>query len=302
MLDEFIRYRGLGGREGGQDVNLGGGAYEGCIGGGLPGKSAAQSVSSAACLLCLVSSGVRLLAIGGEAEPSGARRFACMGGCATAGTLTADWLAQMNCNRIAPFYEWFEKAAFGARLQNHRINFLHIALNKQRALVLGDGDGRFVQALAHEHPELQIDCVEMSSGMVAQARKRLAPGAKIQMIQCDAFEFDFARERYDVVFTHFFLDCFEDAALQTLLRLVSNGMKGHAAWILSDFRQAQSGWQKLYTGAWLTSMYLFFRLVTGLKTRRLPEYASALQKAGFSKHEEFVSMAGLIASEWWQHY
>jgi hypothetical protein len=47
-------------------------------------------------------------------------------------------------------------------------------------------------------------------------------------------------------------------------------------------------------------MYFFFHYATGLGTTKLPDYVTAIKEAGFSLREERVSMAGLIASEWWQ--
>jgi ubiquinone/menaquinone biosynthesis C-methylase UbiE len=206
----------------------------------------------------------------------------------------------MNCDRIAPFYQFLEKLTFGARLQQHRIAFLKAAAGKQRVLIVGDGDGRFTQALAKAYPDVAIDCVEVSAGMLAQTRKRLPANPQVRLIQADARCCEFRGNYYQAVFTHFFLDCFATDAASLIVRRVSQALTREAVWVVSDFRQAHSGWRKFFTLAWLNTMYLFFRHATGLETRRLPEYGSALQSAGFHLSQERVSMAGLIASEWWQ--
>jgi ubiquinone/menaquinone biosynthesis C-methylase UbiE len=197
-------------------------------------------------------------------------------------------------------YEWIERAAFGQRLQEHRIHYLNTATGKRRALVLGDGDGRFVGAVTQANPDLPIDFVELSAGMLAQAKKRLAGTQRIHFINCDVFHVTFVPGQYDVLFTHFFLDCFDLPQVQQLVRHVAAALKPGAVWIVSDFKRGHSGWRKIYSGLWLNTMYLFFRLATGLTTRRLPEYSEALEAAGFRKREEWVSMAGLITSEYWQ--
>ena len=207
----------------------------------------------------------------------------------------------MNCDRIAPLYEWFENAAFGGRLQAHRVAYLDAASGKQRALVLGDGDGRFTEALAARYPAMPIDSIEMSAGMVAQAGKRLSSNSQVRVIQDDVFRVDLAVASYDVVFSHFFLDCFEIDLVNRLIQQVSESLVPGGVWVISDFRQGRTGWKRFYTGAWLRTMYMFFRLVTGLKTSRLPEYRDRLSIAGFSMSREWVSMGGLIASELWRH-
>lgn len=206
----------------------------------------------------------------------------------------------MNCDRIAPFYEGVEKAVFGGRLQRHRTIFLAAAEGKRHALVLGDGDGRFSAVLARTYPKLHIDCVEISAGMLAQARRRLACESHVKLIQADAFEVRLPEAHYDVIFTHFFLDCFDTESVAALLRRFSLALASRAVWVVTDFREIKNGWRRAYTRAWLTVMYLFFRYTTGLKTQALPEYESELARAGFSRRKERVSMAGLIASEWWQ--
>jgi len=202
----------------------------------------------------------------------------------------------VNCDRIAPFYWLFERIAFGGALQKHRLAFLSAAEGKRRVLILGDGDGRFTRALLSAHPDgIEIDSIELSAGMVAQARKR-----NVSMIQADALEYPFRQASYDVVFTHFFLDCFASQQANTLIARVAASLTGRAIWIVSDFKQASSGWRKIYTRVWLAVMYLFFGFMTGLKTRSLPDHAPALLLAGFSKRNEQLSSFGLIASEWWQ--
>jgi len=206
----------------------------------------------------------------------------------------------MNCDRIAPVYRWLEYAAFGQQLEKHRIAFLHAAAGRRHALVLGDGDGRFTHALAIDYPDLEIDFLDISAGMIRRARKRLASFPKVRIFQADALQFTFPEEQYEIVFTHFFLDCFTSADLEVLMPHVARSLAPRASWIVSEFRQAPAGWRKLYTKTLLGIMYLFFRFATGLKTSRLPDYDSALQAAGFSKQTEKVSRGGLIVSEVWR--
>jgi ubiquinone/menaquinone biosynthesis C-methylase UbiE len=204
----------------------------------------------------------------------------------------------MNCDRIAPFYRFFERAAFGERLQRHRLAFQCAAEEKRRALILGDGDGRFTEALALSYPDLDMDCIELSAGMVEQARKRA--GSKVSITQGDVLEFPFTRASYDLVFTHFFLDCFSASELERVITRVSEALTPEAVWVVSDFRRDRAGWRRIYTAAWLVTMYWFFAFATGLKTRRLPDYERALACAGFRKSKELMSADGLIVSQWWQ--
>ena len=53
----------------------------------------------------------------------------------------------MNCDLIAPHYWWIERLGMGRALERRRRWFLPELGNARRALVLGDGDGRFLREL-----------------------------------------------------------------------------------------------------------------------------------------------------------
>ena len=53
----------------------------------------------------------------------------------------------MNCDLIAPHYWWIERLGMGRALERRRRWFLPEIGNARRALVLGDGDGRFLREL-----------------------------------------------------------------------------------------------------------------------------------------------------------
>ena len=201
----------------------------------------------------------------------------------------------MNCDFIAPFYEWVETAAFGRQLQKHRLMFIACAQNKGRVLVLGDGDGHFTQELVRRYPNLCVDSIELSGGMLTQAARR-----NVILIKGDAMSYPFVERSYEVAFTHFFLDCFTNKDLAILIPRISRALKCNANWIVSEFRSEPHGWRRYYTQVWLNSMYWFFGWATHLKTRSLPEYASVLKSQGFSIHLTVESKSGLITSEYWQ--
>ena len=53
----------------------------------------------------------------------------------------------MNADAIAGYYRWIEYAAFGPTLEYARFDFLRYAANARRVLILGEGDGRFLERL-----------------------------------------------------------------------------------------------------------------------------------------------------------
>ncbi len=104
----------------------------------------------------------------------------------------------------------------------------------------------------------------------------------------------------DLICTHFFLDCLDDEAVDGLaaeLRLKCP--RGY--WVISDFAvpAGPAGW---VGSAVVGALYAAFGVLTGLATRRLPQYASALHRHGFVRTAVHTQLFGLLRSELWQGF
>jgi ubiquinone/menaquinone biosynthesis C-methylase UbiE len=202
-------------------------------------------------------------------------------------------------------YQPLEYATFGKKLERQRFAFVDELGDAKRALLLGDGDGRFLFELAKRNADVQIDYVEASGQMIAIARRRLRspevvdPG-RIRFRQCDAREGGWPSDGYDVVVSHFFLDCFSDAEISQLIPAIRSVCRPGAKWLIAEFQVPKSGWRRWHARCWLKTMYLFFRITTGIETSRLPEYRTVLSRAGFLLRCQKLDMAQLICSELWE--
>lgn len=205
----------------------------------------------------------------------------------------------MNCDFIAPFYKWVEYAAFGHTLERRRCEFLEAIGNSQSALIVGDGDGRFVAELHSRYPNLEVDSIDLSARMLSLAQDRIRPWAHVRFLQADARVVTFPRADYDLIVTHFFLDCLSDSDAAAFIARVSAVAAPNARWIVSEFRMPTHGWAALHAALWLKTMYFFFRLTTGLSTSRLPRYHESLAAHGFTLKREVTERFGLVASELW---
>ncbi len=191
----------------------------------------------------------------------------------------------MNCDRIARWYRWLEYAAFGGALRRRREAFLFELGDPRRVLVLGDGDGRFLQLFAALYPNARVDAVDVSPRMVELARAR----APLATFHCaDALEFAF-HEPYDLAVAHFFFDCFDDRQLAALLHRIRANR-----WLVSEFRNTP------WSFPILRGLYFFFRLATGLRVTSLPQHRELLLALGYRIDKAQAALAGLIVSELWE--
>jgi SAM-dependent methyltransferase len=186
---------------------------------------------------------------------------------------------------LARWYRWLEYAAFGGALRRRREAFLFELGNPQKVLVLGDGDGRFLELFTALYPQARVDAVDVSERMIELARAR-APHAKFHL--ADAREFNF-QEEYDLAIAHFFFDCFEPEELQALLSRIRA-----KTWLVSEFRTTSWSWPII------RSLYFFFRVTTGLQVTSLPDHRTVLLVLGYRIAKEQPALKGLVVSELWQ--
>ena len=153
----------------------------------------------------------------------------------------------------------------------------------RRVLTFGEGDGRFVAELVRRWPGVQVDCVESSAAMIAQARARLPQDearARVNFIQTDALGHELPVAEYDVVVTCFFLDCFPREDLEEWMPRVAAALRSGGQWLVAEFRQPAGGWAAWRARAWLRAMYFFFRHTTALRARELPDWEGEMAVQG----------------------
>lgn len=200
----------------------------------------------------------------------------------------------MNCDAIARWYRWLEYIGFGGALQRRRLAYLRDVKNARRVLVLGDGDGRFLVRLVEQNRGASIDYVDLSGRMLELARAR-AGDEGVTYHQADARTILLPEAEYDLIVTHFFLDCFDQPEAAELVQRVARSARRDARWLISEFREP-GRWARVL----LSGMYLFFRITTGLRTRRLVDHRPLLERNGFRLRKEETARFGLLASELWE--
>jgi ubiquinone/menaquinone biosynthesis C-methylase UbiE len=196
----------------------------------------------------------------------------------------------VNCDRIARCYRWLEYAGFGRALERRREAFLLHVSAARRVLVLGDGDGRALTALLAAAPQAQIDYIDLSARMLELARQR-AGSVRVTYRNHDALTTPLPAAEYDLIVTHFFLDCFDEEGQHRLVTRVLSAATPQARWLVSEFRKP---------GLLVRALYLFFRAATGLKTQRLIDHHPLFQRSGFRLTSSEPAWRGLLASELWQ--
>jgi ubiquinone/menaquinone biosynthesis C-methylase UbiE len=205
----------------------------------------------------------------------------------------------VSFDRVASHYRWLETVVFGQQLQLARTAFVRQLDAPRRALVVGEGNGWFLAALLHAHRALRVDCVEASARMIALARGQVDE-SRVNFIHADIRATALPGQQYDLIVTHFFLDCFTEAALRAAVEKLSRAAMPGATWLLADFSEPTAGWQRWHARLWIRAMYVFFRLTSGIEGGRLVDPSPLLRAAGFVRLGQRLSRFGMIKSELWR--
>jgi ubiquinone/menaquinone biosynthesis C-methylase UbiE len=210
-----------------------------------------------------------------------------------------------NFDHIARPYRWLEYLTFGPCLERCRFHFLDQLKGHRRALILGDGDGRFTARLLETNPQIRVDAVDSSAAMLnllSERVSRLGQSAseRLKILHADALAFRPQSAPYDLVVTHFFLDCLSEDDLQTLLTKLQPILSPNAIWLVSEFAIPQHQPAATLARVVVATLYRAFRILTGLKNQTLPDYASAFRQSGFSITHRKSLLGGLLVTETWQ--
>lgn len=204
-----------------------------------------------------------------------------------------------NFDRLARVYQVFEHLTFGTLLARTRTHFLPELRDRHQALVLGDGDGRFLARLLTQNPSLLADAVDLSPAMLAELGRRCSPSASRLRLHCTNALHFLPNVCPDLVVTHFFLDCLTPAQLAQLIPRITAPMQPGALWLVSEFRIPPRGAAGPFARLLIRSLYLAFRLFTGLRVTHVPDYTTVFQQSGLTRIAHHDLLFGILRSELW---
>lgn len=206
-------------------------------------------------------------------------------------------------DNLARIYRFLESICFGTTLDESRIHFIASPNNDPlKALVLGDGDGRFSRALLDARPNTTITSIDISQKMLDQATRLINsrhPNKKNSYlaIQADALHYSFPQSKFDLAVLNFFLDCFNSHEANQILEAVTHSLKAKGELVFTDFSIPVKQPHRLLSQAIVGALYPAFRLSAGIQAKRLPQlnWPASLKKTGQKQW-----LGGLIVSQLYQ--
>jgi SAM-dependent methyltransferase len=205
-----------------------------------------------------------------------------------------------NFNPIARAYRWMEWLTFGPMLSRCRCAFLDDLTACRAALILGDGDGRFTARLLAQNSTVLVDAVDASRAMLfALVGNAGIHSSRVRIHLADVRLGPPLHPPYDLIVTHFFLDCLTTDEIAALALRLRACVTPQAQWVVSDFAIPPGWFGWLVARPLVTALYFAFWLLTGLRVGRLPDHHRALTAAGFALAHQKQFLRGLLISQIW---
>lgn len=186
---------------------------------------------------------------------------------------------------LAPIYDFLGTIVFWGALHKSQIHFLDRLPKSPKVLIVGGGTGRFLIDLLKSGKVEEVDYIDISPGMIAKARKKVGVLGKLEQVQflCGGME-SIPSEKYDLICTHYILDCFNEEELLELVPKFKEVLRESGMLHFSDFYLDSSS--SILRRSFVGFLYFFFRILCGLKTKNLPGFKKLFEKFGFKEEAE----------------
>ncbi len=226
----------------------------------------------------------------------------CLGAMFASGlwSVEAVWFGRTGFDRLAPFYDAMENVLTGGLMMRVRTAFFEQWPEEGEVLLVGEGHGRFLRCFRHARPRLSITYLDCSLEMLAIARRKLKrtelSEGKTTLV-CADFR-TWQPQKYDVICTQFFLDCFHGGELREVVEKLARSAKPTSRWFLADFQIPNRGFARLRARLIVSLMYGFFRPVAGISATHLESPGALLQEQGFILKFRNEWSQGLLYASW----
>ncbi|GGN00230.1 hypothetical protein GCM10010967_38030 [Dyadobacter beijingensis] len=200
-----------------------------------------------------------------------------------------------NYDRIARYYDRLSRLIFGKAIVRAQQSLLGHIGPPGRMLIVGGGTGWILEEIARRHGSgLVIDYVEISGNMLARSRRRNTADNEVRFVHSGVEDFVPAH-RYDAVVTPFLFDNFAPVRAEAVFQKLDDLLLPGGQWLFADFNIEQNGhafWQKLL----LRAMYVFFRTISQVEARELPDMKRLFAQNGYTCKAEYFQFARFIRS------
>ncbi|RDV14652.1 class I SAM-dependent methyltransferase [Pontibacter diazotrophicus] len=209
-------------------------------------------------------------------------------------------LPDSGFHRIASFYDRLARLVYSDALEQAQLSLLPHLPQKGRVLVIGGGSGWILDQLLLTGKQLDILYLDAAPAMLQRAQYRFE---RFQLPHQCMVSFRLGNEQalqpheqFGVVITPFLLDLFPPSRLTQLMQTLSAALTPTGRWLFADFWPMQQP-PPLRQQLLVWGMYTFFGLVSGVKAKQLPDYATHFSSLGFEEKYSSNFYGGMVQAK-----
>lgn len=209
-------------------------------------------------------------------------------------------LTESGFDRVAYFYDPLAKLVFRDAQQQAQKVLLPFIKPDSDVLIIGGGSGWLLEQVLNSGKTLRLLYLDASPKMVQMTRERVRKHVAKRKLQVEyrvgSEQTLLPGETFDVVFTPFLLDLFPEKRLTELMTILKAALREDGQWLFADFwpvKHPTPHWQKLL----LKSMYLFFRVMSGVQATELPDFNSHFKQLQMQEMYTNAFYTGMIQAK-----
>jgi len=190
---------------------------------------------------------------------------------------------------------------FGDAIRRAQVHFLFYIPPNAHILVVGGGTGWIIDEIWKRKQETTFVYIDISSEMIRRAKKlvREQYPTHMQNIEFRTGSLDLLTDTdtFDVVITPFFLDLFTSAQLPGISQRLISVLKQKGIWLFTDFHLPPSQPMRTVATLLIRTMYLFFRVVTHISAKKLPNFDLYFPSDTFTLQEKQYFYMNIIQTK-----
>ncbi|MFC4991054.1 class I SAM-dependent methyltransferase [Rubritalea tangerina] len=210
-------------------------------------------------------------------------------------------MAELDYSAVARVYAWLERLIFGSLLMRARLWCLGLletqleAGEENRVLLVGEGDGRFLEKLLECDKYFRVDYLDLSEGMMREARARVGEDARVRWHCGDVSELVESRG-YAAVVLHFVLDHYEGGELAGVVAKISELVGEGGSVFVADFDET-AHWKVRWVVRWMQVFFGWTARVDKVFVARADAY---FLRNGLTLYEESSFWRGGVYMQQWK--
>lgn len=199
-------------------------------------------------------------------------------------------------NGIAYFYDELTWLVFGNSITRSQKCFLNKIQYCSTILILGGGTGWLLKEVLKINQYGKIYYIEASSQMIVMTKAKTNYDERVVFIHGTEDTIP-TGIKYDAVITNFYLDLFFESSLKTVVSKICYALAPNSYWIATDFVSGTVWWQRMM----LWMMYRFFKVVSHIEAKQLPDWNRAITKEGFAEQSSQFFFGRFIKTSLYKH-